>query len=182
MFCKHCGAHLDDDALFCPSCGTPVSRVTERGSLGQDDPFAGDPTIGQGTQNTAGANTDGQAYTQGQGQENGNSNNGQYSQNYGQGYNQGYSQGGYNGGGQNYYQQPQPQQPYTYYPMDKRSGGFATLCFFFPVVGLILYLIWHDTMPLRARSCGKGAIIGVIVYVVCVVLMYTIIIAASCLG
>ena len=49
---------------------------------------------------------------------------------------------------------------------DSKSIGFAVLCFFFPVVGLILYLIWKDTYPLRARSCGKGAIIGVIVWFV----------------
>ena len=46
---------------------------------------------------------------------------------------------------------------------DRRSGGFAVLCFFFPVVGLILYLVWHDDYPQKARSCGKGALISVIV-------------------
>ena len=54
---------------------------------------------------------------------------------------------------------------------DAPSGGFAVLCFFFPVVGLILYLVWHDTMPMRARSCGKGAIVGVIVEVCAFVLI-----------
>lgn len=24
MFCRNCGVQLDDDAKFCPSCGTPV--------------------------------------------------------------------------------------------------------------------------------------------------------------
>lgn len=48
---------------------------------------------------------------------------------------------------------------------DAPSGGFAVLGFFFPLIGLILYLIWKDTLPLRARSCGKGALIGVIVAV-----------------
>ena len=54
---------------------------------------------------------------------------------------------------------------------DAPSGGFAALCFFFPVIGLILYVLWHDTMPLRARSCGKGAIAGVIVAVVLVIIL-----------
>ena len=45
---------------------------------------------------------------------------------------------------------------------DAPSAGFSVLCFFFPLVGLILYLVWQDTYTLRARSCGKGAIIGVI--------------------
>lgn len=55
------------------------------------------------------------------------------------------------------------------------------LCFFFPVVGLILWLVWKDNLPLRAKSCGKGAIIGVIVEVA-VVILYVVLIfaAASC--
>ncbi|NLD26006.1 MAG: zinc-ribbon domain-containing protein [Acholeplasmataceae bacterium] len=45
---------------------------------------------------------------------------------------------------------------------DNYNGGFAVLGFFLPVVGLILYLIWNDENPKRAKSCGKGALIGVI--------------------
>jgi hypothetical protein len=48
-------------------------------------------------------------------------------------------------------------------PLDAPSGGFAVLCFFVPIVGLILYLVWKSEYPLKARSCGKGAIIGAIV-------------------
>lgn len=43
---------------------------------------------------------------------------------------------------------------------DAPSTGFAVLCFFFPIIGLILYLVWHNTSPLKAKSCGKGALIG----------------------
>ena len=43
--------------------------------------------------------------------------------------------------------------------------GFTVLGFFFPIVGLILYLVWMDTLPLKAKACGKGALIGVIVSV-----------------
>ena len=32
--------------------------------------------------------------------------------------------------------------------------------FFIPLVGLILYLINKDTAPLKAKSAGKGALIG----------------------
>ena len=49
---------------------------------------------------------------------------------------------------------------------DAPSGGFAVLGFFFPLIGLILYLVWKNELPLRARSCGKGALIGVIVQAV----------------
>jgi hypothetical protein len=47
-------------------------------------------------------------------------------------------------------------------PLDAPSGGFAVLCFFIPLVGLILYLVWKDEYPLKAKSCGKGALIGAI--------------------
>lgn len=44
---------------------------------------------------------------------------------------------------------------------DRPSVGFAILSFFIPLVGLILYLVWHTESPLKAKSCGKGALIGV---------------------
>ena len=46
---------------------------------------------------------------------------------------------------------------------DAPSAGFAVLGFLIPLVGLILYLVWKGTYPLKAKSCGKGALIGVIV-------------------
>ncbi len=55
---------------------------------------------------------------------------------------------------------------------DAKSTGYAVLGFFFPVIGLILYLVWKDQFPLRAKSAGTGALIGVISYVVFVVLVY----------
>lgn len=49
---------------------------------------------------------------------------------------------------------------------DAPNMGFAVLGFFFPVIGLILWAIWKDQTPLKAKSCGKGALVGVIVSVV----------------
>ena len=49
---------------------------------------------------------------------------------------------------------------------DAKSAGWAVLGAFFPLIGLILYLVWKDEKPLRASSIGKGAIIGVIISVV----------------
>ena len=46
--------------------------------------------------------------------------------------------------------------------IDASSGGFGVLGFFFPIVGLILYLVWKENLPLRAKSAGKGALIGAI--------------------
>lgn len=43
---------------------------------------------------------------------------------------------------------------------DAPNTGFAVLGFFIPLVGLILYLINKDTSPLKAKSAGKGALIG----------------------
>ena len=62
---------------------------------------------------------------------------------------------------------------------DAPSAGFAVLCFFFPIVGLILYLVWKDSMPMRAHSCGKGALIGVIVEAALVLLIWGIVFIAG---
>ena len=58
-------------------------------------------------------------------------------------------------------QQVNPQMGYV---QDAPSGGMTALGFFFPIVGLILYLVWKDQTPLKAHSAGKGALIGVIVW------------------
>ena len=47
---------------------------------------------------------------------------------------------------------------------DRKSSGFALLGFFlgitFPIIGLILYLVYESKKPLRAKSVGKGTLIG----------------------
>ena len=55
---------------------------------------------------------------------------------------------------------------------DAPSAGFAILGFFFPVIGFILWLIWKDNTPLKASSCGKGALLGVIISVVLSVMTF----------
>ena len=50
-------------------------------------------------------------------------------------------------------------------PNDESSFGWAFLGFLFPIIGLILFLVWKDESPLKAKSCGKGALVGVIVAV-----------------
>ncbi len=60
---------------------------------------------------------------------------------------------------------------------DAPNTGFAVLGFFFPLIGLILYLIWKTETPLKAKSAGKGALIGVIVSAV-IWLFYIILIGA----
>lgn len=65
---------------------------------------------------------------------------------------------------------------------DYPSAGYAILCFFFPIVGLILYLVWKDEYPQRAKSCGKGALISVIVGAVCAVLYVILVIILITVG
>ena len=55
---------------------------------------------------------------------------------------------------------------------DRPNAGFAVLGFLIPLVGLILYLVWKGTYPLKAKSCGKGALIGVIAEVVLYVIVF----------
>lgn len=68
------------------------------------------------------------------------------------------------------YAVPPTGQPYspspTVDPHDAPNFWFALLGFFVPLVGLILYLVFRDTSPLKGKSAGKGALIGVIVSVV----------------
>lgn len=47
-------------------------------------------------------------------------------------------------------------------PADAPSTGYGVLGFFFPIVGLILFLVWQDSYPKRGKSAGKGALAGVI--------------------
>ena len=54
---------------------------------------------------------------------------------------------------------------YPPYRADTAGGGWIALGFFFPLVGLILFLVWQTELPNRAKACGKGALIGVIVAV-----------------
>ncbi len=64
---------------------------------------------------------------------------------------------------QQYYQQPTYYQQGYYQPLkkpDAPSGGLFALSFFFHQIGLALYLVWKDEYPLKAKSCGKGALIG----------------------
>ncbi|MBR1867357.1 MAG: zinc ribbon domain-containing protein [Clostridia bacterium] len=69
----------------------------------------------------------------------------------------------------NYFNNMQSGNSNNYYDNrsdDAPSVGFGILGFFFPLIGLILYLVWKDTYPLKAKSCGKGALIGFIFSIV----------------
>ena len=47
--------------------------------------------------------------------------------------------------------------------IDAPNTGFAVLGFLIPLVGLILWAVWNGPTPLKAKSAGKGALIGIVV-------------------
>jgi hypothetical protein len=49
---------------------------------------------------------------------------------------------------------------------DGSSFGYAFLGFLIPLLGLILFIVWKSNYPLRAKSCGTGALIGFIIGVI----------------
>lgn len=57
---------------------------------------------------------------------------------------------------------------------NEKVGGWGVLGFFIPLVGLILYLVWRDDKPRRAKSAGRGALIGAIVNTAIIIIAYTI--------
>ena len=59
---------------------------------------------------------------------------------------------------------------------DSSSFGWAFLGFCIPLVGLILWLVWRDTTPLRAKSAGKGALVSVIVSIVLWILYFVLVV------
>jgi hypothetical protein len=66
-------------------------------------------------------------------------------------------------------------------PDDKKSVGFGILSFFFPVVGLILFIVWRQQYPLKAKSAGIGAIIGAALEIV-IGILYALVFASIFAG
>ena len=54
---------------------------------------------------------------------------------------------------------------------DSLSLGFAIFGFFIPIVGLILFLIYEEKKPKRAKSAVKGALIGFITEIVLAIIL-----------
>ncbi len=54
---------------------------------------------------------------------------------------------------------------------DAPNIGFAIIGFIIPIVGLILYLVYESKQPQKAKSAGKGALIGFITKVVISILL-----------
>jgi len=61
---------------------------------------------------------------------------------------------------------------------DAWDKGMEWLGFFIPIVGVILYFVWKDKTPLKAKSAGRGALAG-IGFVICVSIFCGIIFGAA---
>ena len=64
---------------------------------------------------------------------------------------------------------------------DNSNLGFAILGFFIPIVGLILFLIYEEKKPKRAKSAIKGTLIGFIteiVLAIILVILYVVFVAS----
>ncbi len=51
----------------------------------------------------------------------------------------------------------------------KGSNWWGVLGFFIPLVGLILFLVWKATNPKSAKAAGIGALIGMILNLLLVI-------------
>lgn len=62
-------------------------------------------------------------------------------------------------------------------PEDRSGVGFNLLSFLFPVIGLILFLVWKDQKPHCARSIAKWALIGFIAETILIIVVVVLSIA-----
>ena len=62
-------------------------------------------------------------------------------------------------------------KPAEYTNNDGPNFWFALLGFIFPIIGLILFIIYEDKRPKRAKSAGKGALVGFITKVVLAIIL-----------
>lgn len=57
---------------------------------------------------------------------------------------------------------------------DSGSMGYSALGCCFPIVGLILYLVWKDSKPKNAAMAGKGALLSVGLSLVWYILVFVV--------
>ncbi len=55
------------------------------------------------------------------------------------------------------------------------SAGWWWLGFFIPLAGLLIWVFCNDSEPQKAKKAGTGALVGVIVSVVLVILWYVLV-------
>ena len=65
---------------------------------------------------------------------------------------------------------------------DTGSAGWGILGCCLPLIGLILFLVWKEEKPRSAKSAGIGAIIGVVLCVISILLLFALGIGLGALG
>ncbi|HPD02202.1 MAG TPA: zinc ribbon domain-containing protein [Eubacteriales bacterium] len=65
-----------------------------------------------------------------------------------------------------YYAPNTTQQPERPPVTDTGSIGWGFLGFLFPIVGLVLYLVWKNDRPRNAKRAGVGALVGFILGII----------------
>ena len=60
---------------------------------------------------------------------------------------------------------------------DKGSIGWGILGFFFPLIGIILAVIWNEDQPYNSMALKRGAAIGFLVWIVVNMLKFVYMIA-----
>lgn len=166
MYCTHCGKEIADNQQVCPYCGQKTIAYKEENS---SDSAGKNNGFNQGGANNGYNNFNDGGYNRNQ--NGGYGGNGYNDYNYNGNYDNGY---GYRNDNRNFSRDYRPRG------YDAPNAGFAVLSFFFPIVGLILYLVWMDQYPLKAKSCGKGALIGVITEVALVLLSVLLVSCVIC--
>ncbi len=193
MFCRNCGTEMNDNV--CPNCGyrEPEAQAADASEAAATEPAAAEPSAAEAdsgitepvSSEAAAAETTEPAAPGTAAQQTAAPNAGRPAQPYAAPY-----------AGQTPPYAP-PAQPYTppagqpyaygqsgqgYAPYgapaaaadDKKSVGLNVLSFFFPVIGLIIYLATKKDKPVRAKSMGKCALAGFIVGIVLSIVMFII--------
>ncbi len=69
----------------------------------------------------------------------------------------------YNGYNSNYQKPSTGPRRTTSSSYDSGSAGWGILGFCFPIVGIILYLVWQNDKPLNAKAALNGALISIVI-------------------
>ncbi|MCD7722494.1 MAG: hypothetical protein LUH82_00890 [Clostridiales bacterium] len=159
MYCENCGVKLPAGAETCPDCGAKISQpVNNETNENQTAQNPGQQGAGSPPPNFNGANPNCPP------------------PNFnGANPNCPPPPPNFNGGANPYYYPPYPPYQPPVNPNDKKSTGLNVLAFFFPIIGLILWLATRDDKPIRAKSIGKSALIGFICGIIVTIISYLVV-------
>jgi len=62
---------------------------------------------------------------------------------------------------------------------DVNSTGLNVLSFLIPLVGLILFCVYHSNWPIKANGCGKWALIGFAVGIVLTIILWSMVFGSA---